>query len=272
MPMHSSPKLSRAALLRSLGAFAAGSICAPLITRPLAARAVIPVFDPAAVAALLRQLSNDFVKNKETLYIINVLLHQWNSMQMEHQIDIGALWPDIEPKLIQFQDQLVKNKQLGVATDNILKALQEALPDYNPSDPIHTGIEIYQNYIDLSEQTAKAAVANAAATTKTRQQYRDKMTKDAMKTNTQRGWFQYSFLMSKDVADGIDLLQGSIGGLVNATANYFEGKGKEEKLNNDLGDQSILRLAGGNLVPPPSHPVADYVNGKVQLVPYSSLP
>lgn len=269
MQKHSPRNLSRADLLRALGAASIGAIFAPALLRPLPARAVVPVFDPAAVAALLKELANDFVKNKEALYTINILLHQWYLMQEEHHIDIMALWTDIEPKLVKFQDQLVKNKKLGIATDNILEALEEALPDYNPSDPIHTGIELYQDYIALSAQTAKKIVSQTSQTAQDMAKARQNNVGKALGANTQRAWFQYSYLMSKDIADGIGLLQAAVNALITTTANYYEAKMKEGNATSTMADVDALRLAGANLGTPPKNTLQQYVNGDVQLVPYN---
>jgi hypothetical protein len=275
MPTFSSHNVSRGDVLRMIGGAFTGVLAAPLVGRLPARAQLIPgvpqiVFDPANVAAALHLLANDFVKNKETLFQINLMLHQWVLMQQEHRIDILSLWNDISPELGKFEQEMVKNHKLGIATDDILKALEKALPDFNPSDPIHTGLQLYQDYIALSEQTAKQVAAQTMDKLKERDLERTLNRKEALQADSQRTYFQYTYDMSQNVAQGIDLLNGSVGALINATANYYEAQARETKTEDTATRLAIARFAQVvRETPQPQHTLQQYVNGQVQLVPLS---
>jgi hypothetical protein len=230
---------SRADFLRKLG-FGAAALCAggALSIAPRPARAWGIVYDPAAVSALLKQLGNDVVVNKQQLFLINLVLQQWQMMEYEHTLSIPLLFQDAGQAIDEFYPELANNIVLNNSVSKAAEIMANILPGWGSSLPYQMLASIYANYVQQAQaQAAVVASQSASILAKRQENYApggefDQIHEQAAATGSNGDKFEYTADLSKSIDQGISVLIANTSQLMNQVGSYMTKQAQVDK-NND---------------------------------------
>lgn len=114
--------------------------------QPKPAEAMVPVFDGANWINTLRQLASDTIRNKNQLTIIYELIEQYRYLMTDGHIDINLIWADIQPALDHSIDVLSKGDVASMKEANLIRAFQDAFPQFTPNQPYADIMNLYRDY------------------------------------------------------------------------------------------------------------------------------
>jgi hypothetical protein len=194
------------------------------------------VYDPANYAAMLRQLSNDFIHNKNELMMINLLLQQWSILSTQHKLNIGQVWSSISPTISALMSNLAKNDVISQTTLDIYTAISKAFPAFTlTSSSIPILIQQYRQYMQQSAANVLTANNATQQSITTQAGAIDAIQARAKAAQSDTDRFEISLEMSAATAQGIGMLHTSITGLVGLYARYIESEAARQQTTQDSG-------------------------------------